>query len=124
MRTNEIEDGQVIGRKWPAGTRPADCRTVEPERVAFAPVASDDGRPLFLLLAKHELWAPDPPRDGDPVYCRGFKVGTFHGEYRTVECAAGLVCQHWSVTTVATADMPPDVAAVMLATRSVRSANA
>lgn len=38
-------------------------------------VPRDEGKPLESLL-----WMPKPPRDGDPVYCRGVLSGTVHGD--------------------------------------------
>ena len=54
---------------------------VETTRVATAPIATADGRPFVCIMQKTQLWFPDPPREGDPVYHNGERVGTFHGDY-------------------------------------------
>ncbi len=46
-----------------------------------------DGRPFVrddTAADDLAMWAPEPPRDGDPVLCCGVRVGTFHdnGESR------------------------------------------
>jgi hypothetical protein len=46
------------------------------------PHSTSDGRPFSPGLfpdSDPALLAPDPPRDGDPVYCLGARAGTFHG---------------------------------------------
>jgi hypothetical protein len=57
-----------------------------------------EGKPPELTL-----WRPDPPREGDPIYCCGVRVGTFHG---TLPDSAS-----WYIVTVPTAEMPPTLAA-------------
>ena len=71
-----------------------------------SPITTEDGRPFVRQGEGNEhsaLWLPDPPRDGDPVYCAGVRVGTFHGQYRE---PGG-----WYVETVSTGEMPPELAA-------------
>lgn len=53
------------------------------------------------------LWYPQPPQDGDPVYCGGIHVGTFRGEFRTSDHPSGLLHQHWYIETFPTKDIPP-----------------
>jgi hypothetical protein len=50
------------------------------------------------------LWMPEPPRDGDPVFCSGVRVGTFRGD-----CARS---GGWYIDTVPTAQMPPALAPI------------
>lgn len=74
-------------------------------RVAGAPAVSEDGRPFTSDQEPDDeaaLWTPDPPRDGDPVYCCGVRVGTFSGD-----------CQKpggWYIETVPTCEMPSKLA--------------
>jgi hypothetical protein len=77
---------------------------VGPARPAGTPVASEDGRPFAPDgAADPVLWWPSPPKDGDPVYCEGARVGTFRG--RRGEPGG------WYVETVPTNDLPPGLAA-------------
>jgi hypothetical protein len=69
------------------------------------PAATEDGRPF---VPKDEdkpleslLWIPNPPRDGDPVYCRGVLVGTFHGD-DSQPCEWSIVKEPISNLTAAT----------------------
>lgn len=69
-------------------------------------LTSDDGRPLVCLdkvPSEASLWLPNPPREGDPAYCCGQRVGTFHGD--------GSKPGEWYIDIVPTKDMPPDIAA-------------
>ena len=71
------------------------------------PILTLDGRPYVREPdepdAELALWTPDPPRDGEAVYCGGVRVGTFHGN---ASRAGG-----WYVQMVPTRDMPAKLAA-------------
>jgi hypothetical protein len=45
---------------------------------------------------------PEPPKDGDPVYCCDIRVGTFHGPR-----GGRLGGRDCYISTVPTAEMPP-----------------
>ena len=47
------------------------------------PSRTEDGRPFVLDDPDLELWLPEPPRDGDPVFCRAVHVGVVVGDWRT-----------------------------------------
>jgi hypothetical protein len=68
---------------------------------------TDDGRPVVREQGELDdelaLWMPEPPRDGDPVYCCGVRVGTVHGDLTR----PGEGC----VETVPTRELPPKLAA-------------
>jgi hypothetical protein len=72
---------------------------------AAGPVVTDVGRPLVRDPVEPDdalaLWMPDPPRDGDAVYCCGMRVGTFRGDR-----ARG----QWHIDLVGTKDLPPKLA--------------
>jgi hypothetical protein len=86
--------------------------TMGPPRPAGTPVRTDDGRPFTCEsnepADKLSMWLPDPPLDGDPVFCCGARVGTFrdNGEQRP-----GYSGQY--IETVPTKEMPPALAALM-----------
>jgi hypothetical protein len=69
-----------------------------------------DGRPFVRDRNEPDdeaaEWMPDPPRDGDPVYCCGKQIGTFHGDYSRPD--------EWYIETVPSAEMPPKLAAKAL----------
>src|SRR5262245_11386047 len=76
-------------------------------RPAGPPLATGAGRSFALWDAGVELWVPEPPRDGDPVYCRGVCVGTVRGDLRK----AG----EGRLDLAATEHFTPEVAAKILA---------
>jgi hypothetical protein len=74
-------------------------------RSSPAPVATPGGRPFIRDDAPRDeiaQWMPQPPLDGDPVYCCGVRVGTFHGIHLLGE---------WYIETVPTREMPAEFAA-------------
>ena len=73
------------------------------DRPAGTPLVTEDGRPFVLDDAGLELWLPKPPRDGDPVYCRGARVGVVVGDW-------GTPGQGW-LDLVSTEHFPPEIAA-------------
>lgn len=85
---------------------------------ADAPVTTADGRPFIRdphrKTGDPVFWWPDPPRDGDPVFCMGVRIGTFHGEYLNTSTAFG----HWYIRLAPTADMPAKLAAHVRANTS------
>lgn len=76
----EPHDPEDIDRWHDDGGREPPGEAVRP---GGTPEATADGRP-FVLEGKPDdklpLWLPEPAREGDPVYCRGVLLGTFHGD--------------------------------------------
>jgi hypothetical protein len=74
---------------------------------AGTPAATADGRPFVpdpgTPPEAPAFWWPDPPREGDPVYCLGALLGKFHGD----RSRPG----DWYVQTLPAEELPPDVAA-------------
>jgi hypothetical protein len=67
---------------------------------------TDDGRhfrPIDGELHAFNVMMPEPPRDGDALYCEGQRIGTFKGKR---DEPGG-----WYIETVSTKLMPPALAA-------------
>lgn len=55
--------------------------------MTFQPATtSPDARPLGRIegFGEVEILVPQPPREGDPLYCEGVAVGTYGGDHLRV----------------------------------------
>jgi hypothetical protein len=88
--------------------------------VRDCPEKTEDGRSYFVILGEGEksIWAPDPPRHDDRVYCRGVDVGHFHGEYVSVpESGDQLGYCGWCLVTKPLRELPASIAERLRATQ-------
>jgi hypothetical protein len=74
---------------------------------------TEDGRPYRPQTWAEGVvvWVPDPPKDGDPIYCEGVVAGKFCGD----TSRAGERCGHsrlagWHFETRRTSELPQKLA--------------